>query len=89
MTGIQAEPPAVLHLLAPGCKHHLVQSSSIPAPECTPQMNLEKQILRHGNKDSMLHLEQASKENMDSPIQVLQMIQLVSKSTQDGGFIHS
>lgn len=86
MTGIQAEPPAVLHLLA---IRRCVQSSSIPAPECTPQMNLEKQILRHGNKDSMLHLEQASKENMDSPIQVLQMIQLVSKSTQGGGFIHS
>lgn len=51
-------------------------------------MNLEKQILRQGNKDSMLHLEQASKENMDSPIQVPQMIQLVSKSTQGGGFIH-
>lgn len=51
-------------------------------------MNLEKQILRQGNKDSMLHLEQVSKENMDSPIQVPQMIQLVSKSTQGGGFIH-
>lgn len=50
---------------------HLVQSSSIPAPDCTPQTKLEKWILLQGNKILCCTWSRWSKKTWTTPYRFL------------------